>query len=78
MSDEKFEIVRLELKYCEFCGGLWLRERGCQEVHCERCRVNLKALPFAESKAPKLRHVLYSDDGQADSMCFVCEEGGTA
>jgi len=78
MSDERFEIVRLELKYCEFCGGLWLRERGCQEVHCENCRVQLRALPFPEIKAAKPRRLVYSDDSQADSVCLVCEEGGTA
>jgi hypothetical protein len=27
-DDEGNEVVRLELKYCERCGGLWVRECG--------------------------------------------------
>jgi hypothetical protein len=26
-----------ELKYCEFCGALWLRPQGTAEVYCETC-----------------------------------------
>jgi hypothetical protein len=32
-----WEITRLELKYCERCGGLWVRERGTEEVYCATC-----------------------------------------
>jgi len=31
-------LIRLELKYCENCGGLWLRRRGERLPHCHRCR----------------------------------------
>ena len=31
------EIVQLELKYCERCGGLWLRLRGAPDVYCTAC-----------------------------------------
>ncbi len=27
----------LELKYCEFCGALWMRPRGSVEPYCPRC-----------------------------------------
>jgi Zn-finger nucleic acid-binding protein len=37
-------IVRLELKYCERCGGLWTREHGVLQSRCERCRVEEKQL----------------------------------
>jgi hypothetical protein len=30
-------LLLLELKYCEACGGLWLRQAGSLEVYCERC-----------------------------------------
>jgi Zn-finger nucleic acid-binding protein len=30
-------VVQVELKYCEACGGLWLRARGSAEVYCARC-----------------------------------------
>jgi hypothetical protein len=28
--------VRMELKYCEHCGGLWVREGG-GGVYCDKC-----------------------------------------
>jgi hypothetical protein len=31
------ELIQLELKYCERCGGLWLRPRGSEVVVCRRC-----------------------------------------
>jgi Zn-finger nucleic acid-binding protein len=31
------EVIQLELKYCERCGGLWLRRRGTAEVYCAAC-----------------------------------------
>ncbi|HWZ84150.1 MAG TPA: hypothetical protein VNW47_16090 [Terriglobales bacterium] len=34
----------LELKYCERCGGLWLRRPGLNIVYCERCRAQRAAL----------------------------------
>jgi Zn-finger nucleic acid-binding protein len=34
----------VELKYCERCGGLWLRRPGHDEVHCARCRAQRAAL----------------------------------
>lgn len=33
----EWEIILLELKYCERCGGLWLRRLGTGEVHCAAC-----------------------------------------
>lgn len=35
---------RVELKYCERCGGLWLRRPGHEVVYCERCRAQRAAL----------------------------------
>ena len=34
-----------ELKYCERCGGLWLRPRGGEAVYCGRCAVAIRELP---------------------------------
>src|SRR5690242_9908734 len=30
--------VLVELKYCERCGGLWLRRHASDESYCEGCR----------------------------------------
>lgn len=40
--------IKVELKYCERCGGLWLRRRGADGVYCGSCCVRLAALPNVE------------------------------
>jgi len=37
MESGNWEIIRLELKYCECCGGLWLRRQGMGRVYCAAC-----------------------------------------
>jgi hypothetical protein len=34
-----------ELKYCERCGGLWLRPQGGEAVYCGRCAEAIRDLP---------------------------------
>jgi hypothetical protein len=36
---------KLELKYCERCGGLWLRVRGEELVYCAECAAEMRELP---------------------------------
>ena len=31
------ELIELELKYCERCGSLWVRETGTGEIFCFPC-----------------------------------------
>lgn len=40
--------MKLELKYCERCGGLWLRLQGTTCVYCDTCRVRLEAMPHVD------------------------------
>jgi hypothetical protein len=40
-------IVELELKYCERCGGLWLRVRGKDNVYCTTCALQIAELPIS-------------------------------
>jgi hypothetical protein len=37
MEVKESAVIQLELKYCERCGGLFLRRRGVGEVYCEGC-----------------------------------------
>jgi hypothetical protein len=46
----KRKEVRMELKYCERCGGLWLRECGTEEVYCGNCRAQVADLPIPKKK----------------------------
>lgn len=32
------DVERVELKYCERCGGLWMRREGSGEVFCQACK----------------------------------------
>jgi hypothetical protein len=44
--------VRVELKYCERCGGLWVRECGAGEVYCGSCQAKMAELPISRTKRP--------------------------
>lgn len=45
--------VRMELKYCEHCGGLWVREGGAG-VYCEKCQEKVANLPIPKKKAGRI------------------------
>jgi len=42
----------LELKYCEHCGGLWLRPAGGGQVYCVACACAMGELPEAAERIP--------------------------
>ena len=46
--------VGAELKYCEHCGGLWVRERGAGEVYCEKCQPKVADLPVPKKKPARI------------------------
>jgi Zn-finger nucleic acid-binding protein len=39
--------MTLELKYCERCGGLWLRPGGGAQIYCAACGREVAELPRA-------------------------------
>ncbi len=47
------ERTELELKYCERCGGLWLRAKGANQVYCPSCRARMAAMPRPPEEARK-------------------------
>lgn len=49
MTSQVEAVVGLELKYCEQCGGLWLRRRGSSECYCAGC------VRFLEEMPPRVR-----------------------
>jgi Zn-finger nucleic acid-binding protein len=48
--------IQVELKYCERCGGLWLRPQGADGVYCASCRVLLAAMPNPGEAPPRKAH----------------------
>ena len=43
--------LRVELKYCERCGALWLRDPSSGHVYCEHCRPRMDELPVPKEAA---------------------------
>lgn len=44
-KEQESSLMRVELKYCEHCGGLWVREGGAG-VYCRRCEPKVADLPI--------------------------------
>jgi hypothetical protein len=42
--------VTVELKYCERCGGLWLRKPRQENAYCGHCRAQLVSLLKAKGR----------------------------
>lgn len=53
MEFEIIEAIEVELKYCERCGGLWLRPRGATEVYCRDCTPKMAEFPEVGKKRAK-------------------------
>jgi hypothetical protein len=49
-EDSAGGTARMELKYCERCGGLWIRESGAGVVYCANCRPQVDDLPAPKKK----------------------------
>lgn len=52
---DKNEMVRMELKYCEHCGGLWVREAETGAVYCPGCELKVAELPAPQVKRGRVR-----------------------
>jgi Zn-finger nucleic acid-binding protein len=53
-KDQESNVVRVELKYCEHCGGLWLRECGAGVVYCSTCQPKVADLPVPKKKPQRV------------------------
>lgn len=53
-KDRENELVRVELKYCEHCGGLWVRGRGAG-VYCHKCEPKVADLPIPKRKLGRFK-----------------------
>jgi hypothetical protein len=47
--------LRVELKYCERCGVLWLRDPSTAQVYCEHCRPRMDELPVQKKQGGSVR-----------------------
>jgi hypothetical protein len=57
LQEGKMEEVqgRVEMKYCERRGALWLRAIGSREIYCCQCERQMRELPSAGYQKPGMR-----------------------
>lgn len=75
METELIEIIEVELKYCERCGGLWLRLQGSDQVYCATCEPLMADLPTPSRKRP-VSSISQSDiEALGGEFGICCAEG---
>jgi hypothetical protein len=47
--------VRVELKYCERCGMLWMRECGSGLTYCNGCQPDVAELPILKKRPQSVK-----------------------
>jgi|SRR5579883_1526637 len=47
---ELMTYLRVQLKVCEGCGGLWFRAQGRAEIYCFSCEGKFRCLPKATKR----------------------------
>jgi Zn-finger nucleic acid-binding protein len=78
---DELNIILLELKYCERCGGLWLRTQDSEEVLCASCSEQMAKLREAPWGRHNMRLVLRTtiqSKGKSREVVVLCGEGGNA
>jgi Zn-finger nucleic acid-binding protein len=50
-ASENGAVIRMELKYCEACGGLWFRREESEEIYCQRCVERMGAIAVGKAVA---------------------------
>lgn len=54
-SERAKNEVRVELKYCEGCGGLGIRECGGGQVYCDHCTARMEELAISGTNLPQVQ-----------------------
>jgi len=65
-KEKRSKEVGVELKYCEHCGSLWVRECGAGIVYCDKCQPKVADLPISKGRPgrvilPVRRHTAMED-----------------
>ena len=78
ISMTRQEELAVELKYCERCGGLWLREND--GIYCPECVPLMADMPMPRRKRVLVVAVNSVDEieGCLAELAAVCGEGGNA
>lgn len=71
-THEQQRVICLELKYCERCGGLWLRPAASLDVYCPRCVIAMQ--PMAPPTRQKNKARIPGAEHSADHGVRPCRE----
>jgi Zn-finger nucleic acid-binding protein len=80
MEIDEVNVVLLDLKYCERCGGLWLRPQDCDDVLCASCAAQVTKLQSgwrARNIQLALKTTIESG-GETREVLVMCGDGGNA
>jgi len=72
-KESEVSFCCLELKYCERCGALWLRQAGGQESYCGVCFQEMQDLPEVKKRA-KNRRAAHRNKRQRLDVQAVAEQ----
>jgi len=81
ISEKQEQGIHVELKYCERCGGLWLRPEGTDGVYCSGCRSCMAAMPDrleAPPRRARKRREASQGEGVQNSARIDCLQGVSA
>lgn len=78
MEPDEMEVIQLELKYCERCGGLWLRIRGTEDAYCCSCSAAMSEVAVARRSRRPPRLPIRNLHGQRSFSSLLLEKGGMA
>ena len=78
MDEKEREVIQLELKYCERCGGLWLRRKGRVEVYCGPCGTQMQDHRQARKKTSRPKLPLGDIHARFQLIRGFREDGGNA
>lgn len=70
-------VMRLELKYCERCGGLWLRPKGSDLIFCAGCAKAMAGLMLLRQHSLQSVAVQPANE-QTEAQEAFWAEGGNA
>lgn len=74
-------LVPVELKYCERCGGLWVREQEEEDVYCPACVPKMAECP-PPLRRPRVMVVAVNSieeiEGCLAELTGIAVEGGNA
>jgi len=78
MEPEETQVLQLELKYCERCGGLWLRVRGKHEPYCSSCAGAISEVAIGRKSTRPPRLPIHDINSHYSPTSLIFHKGGRA